>query len=380
MGAPRRSYPGHLFQCLDCFLFDAKLQDRPDLRNIVTPLYDTITRYAGQRVADSSADTYVSNRRRFVKFCAQQLELSPGEVLPTEPGRNVTIEHVLLFLAWAKDRYAISTLRNTLTSIGDWQQSRGVAESDTVSQHPLVQNMFRNIARARAADADTPSLVGAKAPITVPLLRLMISHCLHERSGAGWAVANACDQDIAFMVAGFFGFLRRSEMVNLRMGDVHIYTGEGCSYATIFIRKSKNDQFGRGATIYLGETSRSGVDIIKYLTRHYVNRLAGGACPSDPLFSRVLPSGSFSGHKVSKEFFAARMRQILSGLNQHFPALAIQIQLFSSHSLRRGGVVAAFEAGVPVELLKAHGRWRSDAILLYLSVSTATRLSVTNTM
>ncbi|XP_035665974.1 uncharacterized protein LOC118409209 [Branchiostoma floridae] len=46
------------------------------------------------------------------------------------------------------------------------------------------------------------------------------------------------------------------------------------------------------------------------------------------------------------------------------------------HDLRRGGYTLAFEAGVPRELRKQHGDWRSDADLLYLRPSVEQRLRV----
>ena len=39
---------------------------------------------------------------------------------------------------------------------------------------------------------------------------------------------------------------------------------------------------------------------------------------------------------------------------------------FTGHSFRRGGATCAFGAGVPGELIKQHGQWRSDAYLRYL--------------
>ncbi|XP_035663780.1 uncharacterized protein LOC118407408 [Branchiostoma floridae] len=47
---------------------------------------------------------------------------------------------------------------------------------------------------------------------------------------------------------------------------------------------------------------------------------------------------------------------------------------FTPHDLRRGGYTLAFEAGVPRELRRAHGDWRSDADLLYLQLSLRQRL------
>lgn len=63
------------------------------------------------------------------------------------------------------------------------------------------------------------------------------------------------------------------------------------------------------------------------------------------------------------------------------PTIADNPSSYGMHSLRRGGVVAAWQAGVDIERLKAHGRWRSDAIIRsYMTGNTAIKLSVTRCM
>ena len=41
---------------------------------------------------------------------------------------------------------------------------------------------------------------------------------------------------------------------------------------------------------------------------------------------------------------------------------------FGSHSFRRGGASFAFSIGVPVELIKVLSDWKSNAVLLYLTL------------
>jgi len=54
--------------------------------------------------------------------------------------------------------------------------------------------------------------------------------------------------------------------------------------------------------------------------------------------------------------------------------------VFSGHSLRRGGATCAFEKGVPGELVKNHGDWRSEAYLVYLQFSSNQKLQTTKAM
>ncbi|XP_077989286.1 uncharacterized protein LOC144443618 [Glandiceps talaboti] len=55
-------------------------------------------------------------------------------------------------------------------------------------------------------------------------------------------------------------------------------------------------------------------------------------------------------------------------------------KLYSLHSLRRGGASLAYAAGVPTELIKMHGDWRSDAYTNYVKVPLSARLAVTRCM
>lgn len=69
-------------------------------------------------------------------------------------------------------------------------------------------------------------------------------------------------------------------------------------------------------------------------------------------------------------------RQLLSLLK----ALGVDADKYGGHSFRRGGCTWAFRAGVPPELLKLHGDWRSMCYVRYLEFSTAQRLLVTRKM
>ena len=49
---------------------------------------------------------------------------------------------------------------------------------------------------------------------------------------------------------------------------------------------------------------------------------------------------------------------------------------FAGHSFRRGGASLAFQSGVPVEFIKMLGDWKSDSVLLYVTVPLQYRLNV----
>ncbi len=59
-----------------------------------------------------------------------------------------------------------------------------------------------------------------------------------------------------------------------------------------------------------------------------------------------------------------RLKLHLSNIKSPYPSVDFNVSDYSMHSLRRGGVVAAWQAGVPVEQFKAHGRWAAVGYML----------------
>lgn len=68
----------------------------------------------------------------------------------------------------------------------------------------------------------------------------------------------------------------------------------------------------------------------------------------------------------------------ISKLRDHLTTMGIDPQSYAGHSFRRGGASFAYQSGVPVELIKALGDWRSDTILIYLTMPLTIRLRSAN--
>ena len=58
--------------------------------------------------------------------------------------------------------------------------------------------------------------------------------------------------------------------------------------------------------------------------------------------------------------------------------IGINPKLYAGHSFRRGGASFAYEAGIPIDMIKLIGDWKSDAVLLYLTVPLKMRLHSNN--
>lgn len=234
---------------------------------------------AGRAVAPSSAATYRSCRQRFVQFCTGALGLAEEAALPISLGQDLNPALVCLFLTHSAARLPPATLDSTLSALGDWQRSRGVAVQDRVALHPSVQQTMQRLRRDHPS-RDQPSR--SKAPITVPLLRLLIGR-LHVTALGSPRAAPVCRRDACWLAIGFFGMLRRSELHALTFGDVSQQPGGAVG---VHIRRSKNDQAGRGVVVVLAGTSGSGIPVGLIVQRHLDHLAALGMSGRAPLFSQ----------------------------------------------------------------------------------------------
>lgn len=138
-------------------------------------------------------------------------------------------------------------------------------------------------------------------------------------------------RDIAWLVVGFYGLLRRSEIIALQRSDLSEQLAGHRGWSNVQLL-----EHGSSVPQQLSPEQRAG--------------------PSRPA------------------------RACLSELRQRYPHIALNPNSYGMHSLRRGGTVAAWAGGMDVEKLKAHGRWRSDAIKASMTASLDIKLSVTLSM
>ena len=82
---------------------------------------------------------------------------------------------------------------------------------------------------------------------------------------------------------------------------------------------------------------------------------------NDHLF--VLPNGD----SITYRRFQNRLKEVLK------QAGVIDYYSYSSHSFRRGGTTFSFLCGVPTEVIKLMGNWRSQAFMAYLEFPLETR-------
>jgi len=236
--------------------------------------------------------------------------------------------------------------------------------------------------KAMDVSAGPQGLPSQKEGMSRNLLRLLISYLSHlERTDQD--MRDIYTRDKAWLLLGYFGMLRRSEIVNLQMGDISFPATAGkITHVELTIRYSKTDQLGQGATITLAPLSKDNIPIADIVHRWHMLRRSMGAKKSDPLFTQwnltTLSPGTTA--LQNGQALAARLKVHLTALKRTYPDQPLNPAAYGMHSLRRGGVMAAWLAGIDVEKIKSHGRWRSDAVRVYMQASLAIRLMTTQAM
>ena len=116
------------------------------------------------------------------------------------------------------------------------------------------------------------------------------------------------------------------------------------------LKKFKTDQFRRGFSVVLARSDSQIFPVFALLTYLHLRGPSQG-----PLF--LFQNGSV----LTQDKFSKLVREtvLAAGWSGNF----------SSHSFRVGAASTAASLGVPDYLIKALGRWNSDAYLLYVKLS-----------
>ena len=190
--------------------------------------------------------------------------------------------------------------------------------------------------------------VQKKDPITVKHLHKLF------RSFGGKNMDLTNLRTMTMCVLGFMGFLRFSEIANIKCHDVIIYS----THLALFIEKSKTDVYRDGSWVYLTKLE-SELCPIKLLNKYM--KATNSKQHSDKfLFRAILKTQKcIKLRKANKPISYSRIRDLLLEALQE---IGLSSKHFGLHSLRSGGATAAANLGVKDRLFKKHGRWKSENI------------------
>ena len=168
--------------------------------------------------------------------------------------------------------------------------------------------------------------------------------------------------DIMFWAAcctAFFGFLRAAEFtvpssgfisnVHLSASDISVDKTPVPSLAIVRLARSKTDQFGTGCSVVLARSDSALCPVTALMTYLRIRGMTPG-----PLF--VYSDGS----PLSKSKLNKKLQHVLSAAGWQ--------GRFTLHSFRVGAASTAASLGFPDHLIKALGRWSSEAYQVYIKL------------
>lgn len=255
------------------------------------------SRYAHAAISDSTRRAYRADLRHFLDW---------GGSLPS------STTEIVDYLEAHATSLSIRTLRRRVVTLKEAHRLVGMEVSP--ADDPLIKRVLRGIANTEGKPAN-------KAP---PLLIDQATDIIRRLDGSVAGI-----RDRALILVGWALFLRRSELVALERRDVSFQKDR----AIVRVRRSKTDQESTGAMLA-------------------IPRLNGPACPVTALNHWLSLSGITDGPIFRRVLKGGNLGRADQGLTPHSVNLILKRRaleagvedpdIFSGHSLRRGGITQAY--------------------------------------
>lgn len=209
---------------------------------------------------------------------------------------------------------------------------------------PTDSELVKNVYEAGKRRLSVP--VTKKEPITSDIMRKMFSKFFIWENIYNQRSICAC-------LIAFAGFLRSSELLNIRCSDVCFEQ----THMSIFIEKSKTDIYRDGQHVVIAR-AQSDLCPVRNLEM-YFSWCGFSNESSEYIFRNMTKTKSgYRLRKTNKPLTYSRMRELFI---EAFQSFVPDISKFGLHSLRAGGATACANSGVSDRLFKRHGRWRSES-------------------
>jgi integrase len=181
-------------------------------------------------------------------------------------------------------------------------------------------------------------------------------------------------RDTLIFILMTLGFLRPGELLALNVGDVWFDAApeHGTSRRVLVIRicKSKGDQAGRGETVILGEAPNSRICPVAWFSIY----CAAFGLPLTPPPIGAKKKPLFTASPASPKRMSTKGLAVLFA--ERLPTVGLSPSDFTPHCCRVGGATAAAAAGIDQRVIMRHGRWKSDAVYVYIHESWHRRLEI----
>ncbi len=266
--------------------------------------------------------------------------------IPPVPAQSYNI---CLYAAFLARSLKSSSIKQYLNIIGILHKEFGMANPLRDNWH--LGSLLTGIKRVHG------SAPIQKHPITLDILRGIHAHLnlTYSVDASFWAIC----------LIAFLGMFRKSHLVIAGKGTFHSaqqFTKSDFKFfpwgVIIWVRWSKTIQF-RERVVSIPLPRVPGSIFCPVAAISHAFSFTVGAPVGSQAFQWLAPS------LLLREFsYGLFMSKLRACLNQ----CGLSGKDFGSHSFRRGGASFAFSIGVPVDLIKVLGDWKSNAVLLYLTV------------
>ena len=172
-------------------------------------------------------------------------------------------------------------------------------------------------------------------------------------------------RDWILMVFTHIGSFRGGEVSPARWDDVEIdsyedkFTGKKMNIFMLFMDSTKVSDQGDGAVVTISCPNEHSTFNLLSLMQQYITLLERGGFLNDYIFPSLRPQD----RGLNKHITTATIRQSNKRLYKSIGGNPDEI---GAHSGRGGMVEDAIAAGIPEELVKRHGRWRSACWRTYI--------------
>jgi len=278
---------------------------------------ENLQHYLEAATSQNTRKAYQADIRHFIAW---------GGLLPT------TTDVIIRYLHHYAETLNPRTLSRRLVALKNWHLYQGFLDP---TQHPLVKKTMSGI-----------SNVHGKPKMKARAISLEDLHRIALRLVQDDSLMAL--RDCALLLIGFYGAFRRSELVNIQYAHLH-FSNEGVQ---ILVPRSKTDQTGEGTlcAIPYNHTTICPVTILsKWLIRAHIE--------AGYVFRNI------KHQQVTTDGLQAQNVSIILkklGTQYHIE----NVDLLSSHSLRRGFATAASKRGVPFISIMRHGRWRHEGTVM----------------
>lgn len=287
-------------------------------------LENTVRKIEGA-YAPSTIRAYKSSFARFIQFC-EECKVS---ALPADP------EDVALYISkLTTSGLKSSSIRIIVAAISSIHKLNMLSDP---TQHPTVKIELRRMHRTLGRYSQQAF------GITAPILEKMIGVTAHNLRGI---------RDRALLLLAYDSMCRRSELVSLKVTDIHLQELDSKSQMKIRLRKSKTDQELQGRWIY---TSKRSADAITA----WINQAN--------LDDGYLFRGVNNAIEITYELKSSQINRIYKRLAKDANLPKEVIDNISGHSMRVGAAQDLLKSGASMPIIMNKGRWsKTDTVMRYL--------------